>query len=356
MPVPPYAQEKAGSPGSHPGHSAGERPISEHIVEQAVDWYVRLASGTGSPAQRDDFKRWHDTHPDHARAWSRLQSIGGQLKGSVSYVRPDVTHATMARVGVAPGRRRALKVLMWAGMASGGLYLAQDRLPVPRLEVLLAQTRTGAGERRRLVLEDGTQLLLNTASAVDVDFNARRRRIVLLDGEIMVSTGSDPAGRPFVVDTPEGLLEPVGTRFIARHDDGAEGRPASTRLAVTEGAVRIRPAAFPADEPALIAAGQQVHFTRDQVGPPASLDEHGHAWVDGTFVAERMRLADFLAELGRYRRGHLGWAPEVADLRITGAWPLEGAEAAERILDSLERRLPVRISRYTRLWAKVVAR
>ncbi|TFL15418.1 DUF4880 domain-containing protein [Pusillimonas caeni] len=356
MPVPSYAGEDVGPANSSPGRSAGERPISDHIVEQAVDWYVRLASGTETAAQCDRFKRWHGAHPDHARAWDRLQSIGGQLKNSASCVTPAVTHATMARLEVASGRRRALKVLMWAGAASTGLYLAHDHLPVPRLAVALAQVRTGAGERRRLVLDDGTELQLNTTSAIDVDFSARRRRIVLLDGEIMVSTGSDSAGRPFVVDTPEGLLEPVGTRFIARHDDGARGRPASTRLAVTEGAVRIRPAAFPADEPALVAAGQQVHFTRDHVGPPASLDEHGQAWVDGTFVAERMRLADFLAELGRYRRGHLGWAPEVADLRITGAWPLEGAEATDRILDSLERRLPVRISRYTRLWAKVVAR
>src|SRR5690606_25318241 len=116
-----------------------------------------------------------------------------------------------------------------------------------------------------------------------------------------------------------------------RHELGANNEPAFTRLAVTEGAVRVRPADSATGEAALIDAGRQIRFTREQLGALTPLDEYSQAWLDGTFVAEGMRLQDFLAELGRYRPGYLGCAPEVAVSRITGAWPLKGAGATDRI-------------------------
>src|SRR5690606_13701509 len=108
--------------------------------------------------------------------------------------------------------------------------------------------------------------------------------------------------------------------------------------------------------PTLVLAAQQAYFTRDYIAPPGALDEASQAWIDGIFVAEGTRLVDFLAELNRYRHGKLSCTAEVANLQITGAWPLDGPDATERILDSLERRLPVRVKRYTRLWVKVAAR
>lgn len=67
-------------------------------------------------------------------------------------------------------------------------------------------------------------------------------------------------------------------------------------------------------------------------------------------VASQMRLADFLAELGRYRHGQLGCSEQVADLRISGSYPLDDSE---RILQMLEVALPVRVRRFTRYWVTV---
>src|SRR5690606_37673795 len=128
-----------------------------------------------------------------------------------------------------------------------------------------------------------------------------------------------------------------------------------TRLAVAEGAVEVR-LLDQAGRPILVRAGEQARFTRHAIAAATPLDENSQAWAKGVFTAAGMRLDDFLAELGRYRPGVLRWAPEVAALRITGAWPLRGEDATDRILDSLERRLPVKVSRYTRYWTRVAAR
>ena len=70
-------------------------------------------------------------------------------------------------------------------------------------------------------------------------------------------------------------------------------------------------------------------------------------------VAAHMRLGDFLDELGRYRRGQLNCEANVADLLISGTYPLDDSE---RILDLLEISLPVKVKRFTRYWVTVEAR
>ncbi len=358
MDDPVRARLIAAGPDIEIGTAVSPEPkaIPEAIVEQAVAWYVQLASGIETAQDRADFARWRDAHPDHALAWARLQSMGQRLQASKGRVAPVVTQATLTRLAFLSNRRQALKRLMWIGVGGTSLYLAQEQVPWrSQLAVALSDVKTSTGERRNLTLSDETQLYLNTATAVDVRFDARERRIVLRSGEIMIATGKDPAGRPFVVATADGELVPVGTRFTVRRDTDASG-PLFTQLTVTEGAVEVRPEDAQADGLMLVRAGQQVSFTREAVGAPVPVQAERLTWINGTFAAESMRLDEFLSELGRYRSGRLRCAPEIAGLRITGTWPLDGPDATERILDSLERRLPVKVSRFTRYWITVAAR
>lgn len=70
-------------------------------------------------------------------------------------------------------------------------------------------------------------------------------------------------------------------------------------------------------------------------------------------VVDNARLADMLAELGRYRAGHVGVDPKVADLRITGSFPLADTDLA---LKALLPTLPVQIEQHTQWWVTVLAR
>ncbi|EGH30211.1 FecR protein [Pseudomonas syringae pv. japonica str. M301072] len=68
---------------------------------------------------------------------------------------------------------------------------------------------------------------------------------------------------------------------------------------------------------------------------------------------DNSRLADMLAELGRYRTGHLGVDPKVADLRVTGTFPLNDTDLA---LKALLPTLPVQIEQHTAWWVSVLPR
>lgn len=342
---------------SAPAVAGNESPIADGIVERAMGWYVLLASGEVSAAERADFERWLAVDPEHGRAWRRLQGIGGRLQGSVVHVEPPVARSTLARANaLVLSRRRALKLLALTGTGGAALYLSQPLSWRYELSAALADQRTASGERRRLVLPDGTLLELNTATAVDIRFDEQQRGVVLHGGEILVATAHDPLGRPFTVVTPEGRLVPIGTRFVVRRDEAPTRAAGVTRLAVTEGMVQIHPADGVGAAPVLIKASEQAYFNRHQVTAVQSLREAGLAWTEGVLVAEGMPLGDFVAELSRYHRGHLRCEAEVAHLRITGTWPLVADSPSEAILASLERQLPVRVRRFTRYWVTVAAR
>ena len=57
-----------------------------------------------------------------------------------------------------------------------------------------------------------------------------------------------------------------------------------------------------------------------------------------------------VGELNRYHRGHLGVDPRVADLRITGSFPLDNLELA---LNALPPILPVKVKQLTPWWITV---
>ncbi|NMG68112.1 DUF4880 domain-containing protein [Azoarcus indigens] len=327
----------------------GEAPVDEAVLAQAVEWYVRLASGTQTREDERAFSCWVEASPEHARAWTRMEKMGGFLRGSRVHLPPPLARGALARAAALP-RRRALKTLGWAGCGAVALALLQRETDWGRaLAGGLADLSTAVGERREVVLEDGSLLQLNTASAVDLRFDAGQRGVLLRRGEIMVATARDDAGRPFWVDSADGRMQPLGTRFGVRLEEGGAG----TRVVVVEGAVMVSPA----DEGAavLVGAGQALRFGRAQAGGgvPELADEVALLWTEGAISAQSMRLDAFIADLARYRSGRLRCAPEVAALRITGVWPLVGGDPTEAVLASLERRLPVRVARFTRYWVTV---
>ncbi|MDE1005555.1 MAG: FecR domain-containing protein [Paraburkholderia fungorum] len=333
--------------------NASARParpdIPQHIAMRAVQWWMELQSGKDTHAQQLALARWCAEHPDHERAWQHICSVSSRFRGLteagtgvVDAGGAAAARAALTRAGAAR-RRASVKVLASLLFAGGATWLAGEHVP---WRAWSADAHTAPGERRTLTLADGTRVTLNTDSAIDIGFNSTERRVRLIKGEIMIATGH-LAGerRPFIVETAQGRLQALGTRFAVRQQS------ALSRLDVFEGAVRVSPRDAAGLAP-VVRAGQRVRFTHDNVGAVEPLSENDAAWTDGLIVASGIRLGDFVAELDRYRTGHLGCDPSVADLRISGTFPLADTE---RVLDTLAATLPVEVVFITRYWGTVRA-
>ncbi|MBF6032187.1 DUF4880 domain-containing protein [Pseudomonas sp. P155] len=303
--------------------------FSSQVAEQAVHWLMEMQQGTLSPRQQQAWQQWLEAHSEHRRAWEHIQRVNQRLRG----VSSPLAHAALN--GPKSGsRRQALKLLLILGAGTAVTWGMREHNPVPSL---LADYRSPLGQRRKISLGGGDKLQLNTASAVDVD--GAQRLIRLLEGEILLT-----AAQSFEVHTAQGLLKAQGARLNVRQFADR------TQIALFEGRVEL---SGNGRAPMLLPVARQLSFTSASVSEAKPLDANSGAWADGMLVAAHMRLGDFLDELGRYRRGQLNCDRNVADLLISGTYPLDNSE---RILDLLEISLPVKVRRFTRYWVTVEAR
>lgn len=313
--------------------------VPPEVAQRAVEWLVELQSGEASAPTRAAWQQWRDAHPDHERAWRHIESLNARWRGLASPLASATAHAALAPAG-SPQRRQTVKTLAVLLFAGGGAWLGERHAP---WRAWIADESTSVGQRRRLQLADGTAVTLNTASAVSIDFSGEARRLQLAAGEIFVATGQRGSAaqraRPFLVETAHGVLHALGTRFNVRLLETA------CRVAVFEGAVEVKVAGA---GPLVLAAGQVLELSSRGIGTPRPANDSENAWTDGMLIASGMRLQDFAAELARYRRGVLSCDPAIAELRISGSYPLDDTD---RVLQAVSAALPVKVQYFTRYWA-----
>ncbi|WP_454691510.1 FecR domain-containing protein [Achromobacter aloeverae] len=312
-------------------------PVGKDVAAAASAWLTEIMSGEMTPQDEQRWMAWRNEHPDHERAWKHIEGVLRRL-GTLD--RSAAARSLAALERRASTRRTALRAILGLGVSTG-LGYAVYRSPAARYWT--ADFRTHVGRQRSIALDDGTRIMLNTDSAIDVSFTGAQRLVRLVAGEILVETGhapfhgtpSDP--RPFIVQTRDGHIRALGTRFVVRQYED------DTSVGVLESAVEIIPDAAPGDRLRL-QSGQRATFTRTSVHAPAALSMADSAWAQGQLIAENATLGDFVEELGRFRRGWIRCDPRVASLRFSGVFP---ATDTDRILALLPNTLPVRIRRYS---------
>lgn len=317
-------------------------PIDPQILGEAADWLVQLQSGAATDEDYRAIQLWRGRSAQHAQAWQRAEAIIGDLRSVPGSIASD----TLKRIGRNKniGRRQALNRIGLFLLAGPAIWAVQHKLP---WDQWVPDQRTAVGEQKNLTLPDGTRLLINTNSALNIAFGASERRINLLSGEVLITTANDPSPsyRPFIVHTRHGTARALGTRFSVRVDDQV------SRVAVQEGAVQMRPEH--GDRSLIVQAGEQSAFGTDTIWPLQALDTASMTWENGMLVARNMRLAELLAELGRYRPGVLRCHDAVANLTVSGAFSLRDTDASLRLLQDT---LPINVSSLTRYWVAVEPR
>eukprot|EP01042_Synura_sphagnicola_P036120 gene36120-46223_t len=193
---------------------------ADAVDEAAVAWFVRLRDEEVTEADRAAFAVWLKADPAHERAWGELEALWGALD-------QVAVPGMVAPVTDRPERRRPRA--FWRPLAAAAMLLlavtAALRLLPPGL---LADYRTGIGERRVVDLADGSRIELGPASAIEVDLGNARRAVRLVAGEAFFTVARDPA-RPFVVGAGQGEIAVLGTAF-----DVKIGRSETVSVVVTE--------------------------------------------------------------------------------------------------------------------------
>lgn len=299
-------------------------------VRAAAQWLALLESGAADEQDRANLQRWRDANTTHEQAWQKAQALRQRFADLPSALalssldRPD------------PGRRVLLKRALGAVALVPAAWLISRQLP---LDAWRADLHTATGERRKVQLAEGSSLQLNTASAVDVDMQARRVR--LIEGELSLKV---PGSVALTIQTRFGSVVVSQSEVCVRQE--ARG----CRVSVFNGSVQLQPLQGP---PLALRAGQQVSLGESGAGVIAPFDTLAPGWREGVLMANNQPLGDFLRELGLYRPGILRWDPELEALRVTGSFLLDDTD---RVLALLAASLPLEVHARTRYWVTLQSR
>lgn len=232
-----------------------------------------------------------------------------------------------------PRPRRASKVVGIAlsiALACGALAWLNPAYKTERFD-------TAIGERRSLVLDDGSTLLLDSASHVEVHWRLLSRQVDLRAGQVLFDVAA-AVYRPFVVSAGTARVEVRGTLFNVRRLDNDD-----VRVTLARGRVEVAPAGE-AQAPTILMPGQQVDSIGGHLTPVAKVDAStAMAWKDDRIVFEQTPLDEAIAVLRQYRKAPIEMGDtSLAALKVTGVFD---AHKVDRLLDLLPSILPVAVLR-----------
>ena len=227
-------------------------------LTSAAHWYALLCADDVSVKDKAEWQVWltgvedsdnsDDTNEQQVFlnqwAWQQVEHLQSNLQQIPKKVPNNLVVNSLSKVDghFKQERRMAMRSLMVI-LGTGTVAWLGYRNEITNIsDIVMADQRSKTGEVRTLLLADGSQVILNTASAIDIQFSNTERRIVLRHGDIMVETAKAqttdniPAindSRPFIVETAHGDIQALGTRFSVRELDD------KTQVNVYQHSVRV---------------------------------------------------------------------------------------------------------------------
>lgn len=319
-------------------------PSRAKAYERAAAWVARIDSGSLSSEDENTLRGWLEADRRHREAFVELAAFWDEADVLAELAELFPLEEAETRE---PRPRTAYR---WAAAAAATIalvaaaVLVTTRVSAPEPEAgrsaasYSADFRTPVGQHATEPLPDGSALMLNTDTEIDVDFTAADRDVFLRRGEAHFDVAHDP-DRPFNVHVGGRIVQAVGTAFNIRFD-----RDGEIEVMVTDGEVRVTPAsdgsARTAPRPGRVRTPAPLESdTRLVEGEVAVLGRYGPsrtakasvlrlqpadvdiklAWQRGMLIFRGERLDEMLDEVGRYTTTEFVLVDgELADLRVGG--------------------------------------
>ena len=294
-----------------------DREDSEEIERAAAAWVVRLDRASPSPGDAAELETWlqGDTRRRgayvRARAAWMLLDRGRALAGT-STVSPPARFAGLPRRALLVGGAAASVIVAVTGIGLVAPYLR--RRPPQRFQ-------TAFGDVRRVQLDDGSSAVLDTDSAIEVDFQPKVRHIKLERGEAWFQVAKD-ADRPFIVRQGTVEVRAVGTAFsVSTRTNGAA-------ILVTEGVVELSSGPRQSQAPIRLQSGAQALMQDDgraRIEPVASeAMQRTLAWREGRLALDGESLLEATRAFNRYNAVKIAVDdPRLATERLVGWYDIK---------------------------------
>lgn len=288
-------------------HTATD-PATAALFERAMIWRQRMEDAAWSADDEAALEVWLQADERHLHVFEVSGEVWSYFDDHVTS--PELIGAHRALLG----RVQKQALGRWPGVAmmlrppgrrlAAGLAVAAVVLAGAGLWPLATQGRvyqSGVGERRVVMLQDGSVLSLDALSRVSVRYTKDGRQLTLQRGQARFDVAHDQS-RPFTVTARNQTVVATGTAF------NIDMIKPEVRVTLIEGRVLVLrkipliPALASSSNPIELRAGQALVTPADAKRPSvqvADIDQ-ATAWQDGKLNFEGEPLADAVERVNRY--------------------------------------------------------
>ena len=328
-------------------------PDTAAIEAEAAAWVAHFDAGEVSAKDQAAFQEWlnrsalhRDAIAEYGKLWSEFDALGSLTDTAEA---PQSASLRDSQPGMLERARPWLAACAAAAMvaAGGAVFLhskpreiakAQGH-PVARHSHPLTRVsyETPVGGQSKITLADGSTVILNTNSLLDVNFSDKCRDVHLRRGEAYFDVVHDKA-RPFTVYANNYVVRDIGTAF-----DVHLAKTGLVEVGVTKGSVEVRPAdggqvSGLAKSLGIIAAGQNIvlgeKLERAKIVASPDLGRK-LAWRQGQLIYTGQPLAEVLADVSRYSDIQIELAdPALQNLPVGGAFRTDQIDAIFAALEN----------------------
>jgi transmembrane sensor len=327
-------------------------PFHDDAYAAAADWHTRLDEDDSAQAYAE-FDAWVAADPRNKAAFEAVERSWGALASA----RVDARVLKLRREALSATHRvrffRFAAAAAVVGVAVAIAYLVNPLFkddPAARPASIMGTTteggafRTAVGERSNITLSDGSSVVLNTNSRVEIRFTPEQRNVRLLAGQAWFQVAKNP-NRPFVVEAGNRRVTALGTAFDVRLDSRD-----SVQVTLAEGKVSVEPILSPLARlistppmPELLVAGEALISSDDAPAEKRKADvAKVLSWRQGQVVFDNDTLEAAIAEINRYSATRIELAdPALGQLRVSGVFK---AGYSESFVETVTGHYPLRIA------------
>src|SRR5471032_1190625 len=312
-------------------------PNTVAIEAEAAAWVARFDAGDVSAKDQAAFQEWLNRSALHREAIAEYGKLWSEFDALRLLTNTDEAGREASARDNHPAMLERARPWLAACAAAviavaGGAVLfhpkPQDSAkaenhPSARLVYSPAFYETAVGDQRRITLADGSSVILNTNSRLDVDFSGNHRNVHLMRGEAYFEVVHDKT-RTFTVYASNYVVRDIGTAF-----DVHLTKTGLVEVGVTKGSVEVTPAngahvSGPAKSLGIVVAGHDIVLGQkvERTAVVSSADMGRKlAWRQGELIYTGQPLGEVLADVSRYSDIKIELAdPALENLPVGGAF------------------------------------
>ena len=292
--------------------------------KEAIAWFTRM-NGKPSRSDKQNFLAWQQLNPENEAAFRSISALwSSSVAPGAEIAREEASSLAghLSRIKDIRKRRKSgskavvgTLVLLFA-LGIGGVWLEKPNF----WQDFNADYVSARGETRQVLLDDGSSVLLEADTAIEVNLDDNARQVKLLRGTAYFDVR--PSSVPFIVEAANERSRVLGTAFdVALNDAGVE-------VTLEHGSLRVE--VTNSSEQVVLKPGEAVAYSDKGLSTPHNVDiGDALSWHDGRFVFNNAALKDVLQKIERYRHGRIiVMGSALGAQRISGSFSLKDTDAA----------------------------